>query len=94
MLKWPDKDPDERLDYMMNWAREMQARNDSIIKSEWFIVDDDGSLTIESDGLSGHKSYVWLTGGDHGRGYQLTNRVHTSGGRIFDRSVLLLVVEK
>lgn len=94
MLSWPNKDPDERLDYVMDWTAEMSARQDDIIQSLWFIVNDDATLTIESDGVDGHLTYVWLTGGEDRRNYQLTNRVTTSGGRIYDRSVLLLITQK
>ena len=94
MLNWPNKDPDERLDYAMDWTAEMSAREDEIIQSLWFIVNDDATLTIESDGVDGHLTYVWLTGGEDRRNYQLTNRVTTAGGRIYDRGVLLVITEK
>ena len=31
---------------------------------------------------------------EHGRGYTLTNRIWTADGRIYDRSVLLVVMHK
>lgn len=94
LLRWPNKDPDERLDYALLWDSEMVARNDEIIQSHWFIVDDDGTLQIVSDGVDGHSTYVWLEGGIAGKSYTLTNRIHTAGTRIYDRSVMLLCVEK
>lgn len=93
-LRWPDKDPDERLDYVLRWDAEMDAVGDEIIHSLWFIVDDDETLVIESDGVRNHETYVWLTHGEAGRSYQLTNRITTAAGRIYDRSVLLVILEK
>lgn len=94
MLQWPDKDPDERLDYAIHWHDEMDAVDDEIIESKWFIEGDDETLKVESDGLSGATTYVWLEKGEHGRGYTLTNRIWTADGRIYDRSVLLVVMHK
>jgi hypothetical protein len=94
ILKWPTKDPDERLDYAMVWDAEMVTKQDSIIMSTWFVADGDDVLTIESEGVDRHRTYVWLSGGSLGATYRLTNRVQTAGGRIYDRSVLIMVAEK
>jgi hypothetical protein len=86
------KDPDERLDYALDWRRELEKHNDSIFESYWdFEGDNDDQLVIESNGVKGYVTYVWLTGGTHRFRYTFRNRVHTTGGRIYERTVSLTI---
>jgi hypothetical protein len=91
--EWPTpKDPDERLDYTLNWGKELSKHNDSIFESYWaFEGDNDGALVIESDGVNGYKTYVWLIGGTHKARYTLRNRVYTTAGRIYERTASLTI---
>ena len=41
-LKWPDKDPDEQLDYSINWKPALGT--DTIASVIWKIYDADGVL--------------------------------------------------
>ncbi len=42
-MKWPFKDPDETLDYSVDWSRFL---NDEIINSvQWYVSDADGVKT-------------------------------------------------
>lgn len=88
---WPTKDPDERLDYTLNWGKELSKNNDSIFESYWSINDDDQTLSIDSNGISGHFTYVWLTGGVDKQRYVLLNRIITDGGRIYERTVSIVI---
>jgi len=90
---WPTpKDPDERLDYTLDWRRELEKHNDNIFESYWdFEGDNDGQLVIDSNGVSGYKTYVWLTGGTHRFRYTLRNRLYTTDGRIYERTVSLTI---
>ena len=40
-LKWPPKDPDEKLGYSVDWSRFLGA--DTISSVAWFITDADGT---------------------------------------------------
>lgn len=45
-MKWPFKDPDETLDYSVDWSRFL---GDSIINSvQWYVYDSDGTKTAIS----------------------------------------------
>lgn len=88
---WPTKDPDERLDYTLNWGKELSKHNDSIFESYWSIIDDDNTLTIENNGISGHFTYVWLTDGVDKQRYVLMNRIVTDDGRIYERTVSIVI---
>ena len=90
---WPTpKDPDERLDYTLDWRRELEKHDDSIFESYWdFEGDNDGELVIESNGVSGYKTYVWLIGGTDRQRYTLKNRLITTDGRIYERTVSLTI---
>ena len=41
--KWPDKDPDEIVDYSVDWSRFL--KEDTIASAIWFIKDADGVKT-------------------------------------------------
>jgi hypothetical protein len=46
-LKWPDKDPDEQLDYSIDWGTALDT--DTISSLVWKIHDADGVLQTWSD---------------------------------------------
>ena len=39
--KWPDKDPDETIDYSVDWSRFIP--DDTLSAASWFIKDSDGT---------------------------------------------------
>ena len=39
--KWPDKDPDETIDYSVDWSRFIP--NDTLSASNWFVQDAAGA---------------------------------------------------
>ena len=89
-LTWPDKDPNEVLDYGLDWTARLAG--DSITASSWTV--DVGTITIDSDENTTTLTTAWLSGGSAGTTYTLTNRVVTEGGRTMDQSVTLDCVEK
>lgn len=92
MLKWPDKDPDELLDYEINWAARLDG--DTIVGSTWIIPD---GITQEPDfgaAFTGSATTIWLSGGILSEKYELTNRIETAGGRIMDQSALIRIRSK
>jgi hypothetical protein len=92
MLKWPDKDPDELLDYEIDWAARLAG--DTISASEWIlpvgIVKDAGAGDTHTD----TSAVIWLSGGTLGESFVLTNRIDTAGGRIMDQSVSIKIRSK
>jgi len=88
-LTWPDKDPNEVLDYELDWSARL-SDGDTISASTWIVPD---GLTEDSNSNTTTTTTIWLSGGTLGE-YTLTNRVTTAGGRTMDQSVRLTVVEK
>lgn len=89
-LKWPDKDPDEVLDYEINWSDRLDG--DTISSSTWILPDD--GVEKESDTSTTTATTIWLSGGTLGETYELTNRVVTAGGRTMDQSVRIKLKAK
>lgn len=98
--RWPDKDPDEELDYDIDWAGTAadpgRAFGDPILSSTWSITGntDDTILVIGATSFSAIATKVWLTGGTLNRQYRLTNEVLTTGGRTMNKSGLVTIKEK
>lgn len=89
MLTWPDKDPDEVLDYELDWSARL-GETDTISTSIWIVPD---GIVKDSDTKTTTLTTIWLSGGSAGD-FTLTNRVVTAAGRTMDQSVKLVVVEK
>lgn len=51
-LKFPDKDPDEKLDYTVDWSRYLETDNLVINSVVWKIQKADGSFMPFSEGYS------------------------------------------
>lgn len=81
------KDPQERLDYVENWTDWLNG--DTIASSAWTVpsgISQYGSATNTTTSAT-----IWLTGGTHGQEYLVTNTITTTGGRIGERSLKILV---
>lgn len=91
---WDPKDPDERVDYVIDWSAELTAMGgDTISASTWVV--DDAALVIGTGSFvptfTDTATRVWFTGGVSGTKYSITNRITTAGGRILDQTVPLRV---
>lgn len=82
--KWPNKDPDEELDYKVDWS--VAIGTDNIVNSIWLVP---AGLVKESDSFTNKATTIWLSGGVLGIIYYVTNRIVTNGGRTFDQTVKL-----
>lgn len=92
-LSWPPKDPDEVLDYQIDWSERLNG--DTISTSSWTISGTGTTPLVEdSNEVSGDLSIVWLSGGTLGVKYTLTNRITTAAGRTMDQSVNLRIKTK
>ena len=89
-LTWPDKDPDEVLDYTVNWAARL-AEGDTISTSTWIVPD---GITKDSDSRGDSTTTIWLSGGTLSAEYSFVNRVVTAGGRTMDQTINITITEK
>lgn len=91
--KWPEKDPDEVLDYLINWAVRLGA--DTIDTSTWIMpTSPDALLVKDSDSNTTTTTTIWMSGGTLGKTYNITNRIVTDGGRTMDKTLTLKIVVK
>ena len=88
-LSWPTKDPDDVLDYEVDWSAWLVA--DTISTSTWTLP---AGITKNSDTNDTTTTTIWLSGGTAGTKYTLVNRIVTAGGRTKDQSVKLPVKEE
>jgi hypothetical protein len=51
-FKFPDKDPDEKLDYTVDWSRYLQRDDLTIASVTWKIEQADGTAIAFSEGYS------------------------------------------
>jgi len=93
MLTWPPKDPEEVLDYDIDWSQRLDT-GDTITGSTWEIADDDATLTIDSNSFSNTATKVWLSEGTLGSVYKLTNTITTDDGRTMEQTVKLKIRAK
>ena len=90
-LKWPPKDPDELLDYVVNW--EVRLDGDTISTSDWAItpVSATDPLVEESASNTTTRTTIWLSGGVLDEIYEITNTVVTVGARTMEQTVKLQI---
>lgn len=98
MLKWPEKDPDEVLDYELDWADPTEPRlevGETLTSSVWSVLA--GDVVISTNPASSYTpqglATVWLTGGTANTKCILLDRVTTSKGRTYEKEVSLRIRE-
>lgn len=102
--KWPDKDPDEILDYSVDWSRFLGS--DSVAAANWFILNASGEKEALSDAqvvnglqfvtgtISGQVATARFSLGTVGVRYSVVCRIITSQGLQYERTIFLRVKEK
>lgn len=90
ILNWPDKDPQETLDYRLNWRARI-VPGDKINSSTWSSPN---GITKGINTYTDYTTTLWLSGGSVGSTYEFTNAVTTVGGRVMEQSVKVTVVDK
>lgn len=88
-LSWPPKDPDEVLDYVVDWSFRLE---DDTIATSVFTVP--AGLVKDSDSNDDTTATVWLSGGTEGERYEILNRITTVGLRTMDQTVKLKIKTK
>jgi hypothetical protein len=89
MIAWPFKDPDEVLDYEIDWGARIGS--DTISTVTWTVP---GGITQTSSALSGAVTTIWLSGGTASTSYSIGCRIATTGGRTFDETATLPVATR
>ena len=93
---WPDKDPDEVLDYSIDWKDSTDpvlTTSETITTSTWTVP---SGLTKDSDSKTNTTTTVVLSGGTAKAKYQVANKIVTdnSPARTYERTVNLKVKER
>lgn len=86
---WPNKDPDEVLDYSLDFSGRIGT--DTISTATWTVP---AGITKASESTSGASATIWLSGGTADTWYSFNCRITTAGGRTLDQSVSLLVKDR
>jgi hypothetical protein len=88
MLTWPPKDPNEVLDYQVDWSQRLET-GETISSSTFTVVT--GDVIIDSSTHSTTGTTAWLSGGTNGTPCEVLNRITTSGGRTYDQTLKLRI---
>lgn len=103
-LKWPNKDPDEILDYSVDWSRFLGS--DTVSAVTWYLYDENdikqelsdsevvNGLQFVTGTISGQVATARFSLGTNNVRYTVVCRVTTGGGLQFERSIFLRVKEK
>ena len=85
------KDPNEVLDYLFRWTKELERIDDTI--SSFEIIAETG-ITIDSSSNTDTEVTVWISGGTIAERYLVTCRIVTAGGRTYDKSFYLHIAQQ
>jgi len=88
---WPPKDPNDILDYDIDWSRRLDAGE--TITNAGFVQVNDAGLTILTTSFTDSVAKVWLSGGTGGMTAELTCTINTSAGRQMDKTVPLVIAD-
>lgn len=91
MRSWPAKDPNEVLDYMLDW-NDVLVDGETISTSTFILAS--GDVTLGAVGNAAGITTQWISGGTEGTVSVITNRIATSAARTYDQSVRLRVRTK
>lgn len=83
------KDPNSVEDFEFNWVAEL---NGDTISTSSFILPD--GMTQVSASNTTTTATVFVSGGTNGQLYRITNRVVTAGGRTYDRTYRVLIMDR
>jgi hypothetical protein len=88
------KDPNAFYDVTIDWT-DVLPEGDTIASSVWAIDDaPDAVLTLSADSFDDTSATVWLTAGTVDQSYRVRNRITTTAGRIFDRTIRVSIKDQ
>ena len=102
--KWPDKDPDETVDYSVDWSRFLG--DDTITSATWFITDANGNKEQVSSAevvnglqfvvgtIAAQVATARFSLGTNNIRYTINCRINTANGLQYERSIFLRIREK
>jgi len=103
-FRWPNKDPDELLDYSIDWSRFIGAA--SISSAVWYVEDSAGVKTLIAAGavvngiqnvsqtISNAITTINIGLGTNNIEYKFTCRITDSTGSVAERAVRLRIKEQ
>lgn len=89
MLVWPAKDPDEVLEYAIDWSDRLG--NDAISTATFSLTTAAGMAIDSSDHDNVHRSYVTLSGGIAGSKGKVLCQIVTVNGQTLQQTATILV---
>lgn len=88
------KDPDEVVDFSVDWdAEDWLVEGEAISTSTW-SVDPSGELAVDSNSETTTVATAVVSGGEAGKTYRLTNEIVTDQARTGHKSVIVRVEER
>jgi len=103
--KWPNKDPDETLDYSVDWSRFLGS-GVNISTVIWFVDDSDGVKQTFSSGSTVYGiqnvsqtntntvATINLGSGVNNREYKFTCQIEDTSGSTAERTIKLRIKER
>jgi hypothetical protein len=103
-FRWPNKDPDETLDYSVDWSRFLETA--TISSCSWFVDDSTGTKTAITAGntvngiqnvaqtISGAVTTINLGLGTNNKEYKFYCRITDNSGNIAERVSRLRIKEQ
>jgi hypothetical protein len=85
-----EKDPDATLDWKFDWS--LWLSDGETISTSSFITS--AGITVNSTSATPTNTTIWLSGGQPGQPYRITNRITTNQGRGDDRSITIRVKDR
>jgi len=93
LKKWPNKDPQERLDYTFDWSP--RGFPDDVITVFTATVTEGDVQTDGTEILEGgSRTLVWLKAGTDGTTCKVLLHAETSDNRIFEETIQIKIKSK
>ena len=94
MIRVPVHDPEDRLDYGVDWGPFLaESEGDTIVAAEW-LNPQEGVIAVEEPSLvDGRIHRAFLTGGVVGGTYRVMSRIETAQGRVRHQSITFTILE-
>ena len=91
-----EKDPNEVLDFTIEFDDQLELDSDTNDSATVTVTPApaDGGVTIDANGNDDTTVTVWVSGGTLGVQSKVTATVVTVGGRTYERSIQLSLIDK
>lgn len=89
-----EKDPDETIDYVIDWTRRLNAAGGTTVTVSSASHTVDAGITMVSESTTDSTTSVRLSGGSDGNQYKVEVLMTTSGGEIVQEEFYISVVER